>query len=195
MKRPRKRLRKAIAATSTSLLVLTVVAWVWSEIHPPQELDLAIGLPSPKTWRHSLLIRNGELIYYNEDHLVSLWDIEDRREPVWIDLKWPPTPWRIRGPRVLPWGETGSWFSTGTLGTADTFEIWLPLWIPTLTFGLISWIGWRRLMTGRVGLCSTCTYDLRGLPKDAAVCPECGTGIREDADGIGRVSSTDERST
>ncbi|MBC7834203.1 MAG: hypothetical protein H7Y88_03770 [Phycisphaerales bacterium] len=62
----------------------------------------------------------------------------------------------------------------------------LPLWLPTLAFGLCTaWLGFatsrdvRRQWRDRRGRCTKCNYDLSGLtplPTGApAPCPECGT--------------------
>lgn len=52
----------------------------------------------------------------------------------------------------------------------------LPLWpIHILTFSCL--VLWLRSRRNKPGHCPTCRYDLRGLPNNAAVCPECGAAI------------------
>ncbi len=56
------------------------------------------------------------------------------------------------------------------------WEVWMPLWIPTVVFGFsaapLCWPVFRRRKRKKLGLCLKCGYDLRG---SKGRCPECGT--------------------
>lgn len=58
------------------------------------------------------------------------------------------------------------------------FGLVVPLWLPTLMFGIACSCAYmpflRRRRRRRLGLCLKCGYDLRGS-KDR--CPECGTAL------------------
>jgi len=66
-------------------------------------------------------------------------------------------------------------------GNCPTFDGWnslvwsanLDLVWPLFFVGVVTLIVWWRTRVVRDGICTTCAYDLRGLPGDAP-CPECG---------------------
>jgi hypothetical protein len=70
------------------------------------------------------------------------------------------------------WPRLGDFTVTMRIGTSLSIPLW-PVHIIAL-LGLVAWIRSMRLQPGQ---CPSCRYDLRGLPKDAAVCPECGARI------------------
>lgn len=98
-------------------------------------------------------------------------------------------------------GKGGTWTHFGSFGflmsstptsTRVLTMAWYPLWLGwignTLVHGTVfaavivglPW-GWRRMrtaMTGRVGRCPGCGYDLRGTA-EGVNCPECGASSRE----------------
>ncbi len=94
---------------------------------------------------------------------------------------------------VTSQAEPPHWFWVGILGPGPSHPIWLPqvrpntfgpqlrfslpLWIPTLVFGISlchcrALHGRRRRRRKKLGLCLICGYDLRGSKRR---CPECGT--------------------
>lgn len=56
------------------------------------------------------------------------------------------------------------------------FPLFLPSLLAAALYGLPFYV-WlkRRELRGRRGNCEHCGYDLRGLPRQPAVCPECGS--------------------
>ncbi|MCH8852189.1 MAG: hypothetical protein IID41_05995 [Planctomycetes bacterium] len=56
------------------------------------------------------------------------------------------------------------------------WEVWMPLWIPTVVFGFsaapLCWPVFLRRKRKKLGLCLKCGYDLRASKER---CPECGT--------------------
>ncbi len=66
----------------------------------------------------------------------------------------------------------------------DFGQVWLvslPLWIPTLVFGISLYLcrpfhAHRRRKRKKLGLCLSCGYDLRGSTDR---CPECGVGFSD----------------
>ena len=71
---------------------------------------------------------------------------------------------------------TPSYTPAGSAPDMHTHQIGVPLyWVPLVVVSLfVVRLLRRRPVAER---CAGCHYDLRGLPKDAAVCPECGAGI------------------
>ncbi len=59
------------------------------------------------------------------------------------------------------------------------WAISIPLWMPTASFGGLTWYLWlpyrRRRLREQRGLCAACGYNLRGSPGPR--CPECGTAF------------------
>jgi hypothetical protein len=96
---------------------------------------------------------------------------------VWKPIQpsvWPPGV--MQGERHwLPHWNTITARSTVHPYTIYTFS--LPLWILTIMFALTCGLSITPLVRMRRSGCAKCHYDLRGLPKDAAACPECGARI------------------
>lgn len=66
------------------------------------------------------------------------------------------------------------------------YELWFPVWMPTLAFATFPLIvlfrgPLRRRRRLRRGRCTSCGYDLTG--NESGICPECGTETHVQADG------------
>lgn len=118
-------------------------------------------------------LSHGALRYYSEGAYL-----EDRYMLRWAEFKgwgtvWWPSVWfeRTSGLSVSP--SLNTWRST------TKYRAELPLWVPTILFGLLltCFVGlpaYRRRRLRALGRCVNCAYDLRGSTER---CPECGTAF------------------
>ena len=108
-----------------------------------------------------------------------LWQQQPRTDEVHlIRADWLPQPeldsWGYSFDRFLP-----------------TSPIWPGFAINSVFYAVVLWLlfagpyalrRWRRI---RRGLCPKCAYDLRGTPRDATACPECGAAVLPTRDSPG----------
>ena len=68
-------------------------------------------------------------------------------------------------------------FSPSCQSDADSFTVWMPLWIPVAMTWFATVVAWRLDTLARrrakLNLCPKCNYDRTGLAIGAK-CPECG---------------------
>lgn len=132
-------------------------AMLWHQTGPAYGIGIA---------RHTLIISYGDLgrPMIRWPNYNNLWHWQ--AETVLPLSKWSPPRYWLPGTSahcVLDYGGYNS--------------IAIPLWwVTVLAIGCAAFMSLHR---GNRALreCSACRHDLRGLPKDAAVCPECGAGI------------------
>ena len=77
-----------------------------------------------------------------------------------------------------PYFSTHWWPDRGLFNNdfPPAWAIQIPLWLPSLLFGLLLWLSYipRRRKRKKLGLCIKCGYDLRASKER---CPECGSTI------------------
>jgi hypothetical protein len=164
MKRPRNRLWWMMALTSTALLVLTVAAWVWSEIE-----TVALWLPSPLEWEHSATLWRGGFDYSWYACPEGLMGAMGGPQPRGFELYRTPASSRYFPVTraVVPTWRGGSSF--GCFGQSSSLDVRIPLWMPMLLLAMTTPVSWRSLVRSLQGGCTKCHYNLRGLPKDGTV--------------------------
>lgn len=165
MKRPRKRLRRAIAVASTSLLVLTVVAWVWSEMRV-----IVMGLPT--VGRHSTFVALGRGHMETE---VSSRAVQPTKPVTGMLCGWgfEVRPRSTHGDRALLPRYLLSQNNWGTKFRVMTTGLCLPM----IVLCAMTWLNWRWFVPTRRGGCPKCDYDLCGQPSSSATCPACGVTL------------------
>jgi hypothetical protein len=96
---------------------------------------------------------------------------------------------------LLGFIRSNTWLTGGYSGTGVQFSLVLPLWLPTVLFGIgpAAWamLYWRPLLQrrrrSRRGLCLSCGYDLRG--NTTGVCSECGSEVSDGCARRGRLQA------
>lgn len=179
----KRRLFNLVAALSLLLCVATAALWVRSYWHfDTVRYSCAVDAQNAQTF-FSVNSRWGEMSLYRT-----------RSKPVQNDSPVGLQSWTVHAQVVLKHPGAVRAMSNGPLGfgyghvhdaqlrsegrayRATWTTIFVPSWAVTLLFTIppLLWSVsvWRKRRRARVGLCSTCGYDLRATPDR---CPECGT--------------------
>lgn len=147
---------------------------------------MANGAPAPTVLLDDLLIAA------DRDHrdLNRHWHNDIQTSNWWIEWNtynssfYLPRGFDSRGQDSYPHlTELAKRYNLGQLayGTIDRSAI-LPLWMPTLLFGILSAIFLYRERMFPPGCCQTCGYDLDSVA--GAACPECGTPKSDSTYGV-----------
>jgi len=145
-------LRKTLTTLSLLGLLLSVGLWGVSHFH------FSYTIRTRSILSEYAAVRGG--IQYSSETPINSFGLDGR-----IRLlvgRW----WRLRGLRD---------FETKWLPSIGEYDLFIPLWIPSVLFSLVFAISYtpfhRRRKRKKLGLCVKCGYDLRASEQR---CPECG---------------------
>lgn len=164
-KRRMQALWRWLLTATFCLLIGAYPSSVWGRL----EASRVRGFPQMTAMHiHAISLRSGAIFFDRSFLWLSGEPLDDVR--YLCSYRRDPTP------LVKRWFEWRTWPSPPGSPFPRSFRLGVPLWVPILILGPITYLKWRRYLRDRsctIRACASCRYSLEQLPPGSP-CPECG---------------------